>query len=52
MELGAKVGLVAADQVTDEYLKDGRLAPKAAQWEQAVGQWKSLPRDAGAIVDA
>jgi 3-isopropylmalate/(R)-2-methylmalate dehydratase large subunit len=51
IELGAKVGMVAPDQKTCDFLKGRRHAPKGAQWEQAVAHWKTLPSDAGAKFD-
>ncbi len=51
IELGAKVGLVAPDQKTFDYLKGRRHAPKGALWDQALAHWHTLPTDAGASFD-
>jgi 3-isopropylmalate/(R)-2-methylmalate dehydratase large subunit len=48
IEAGARAGLVAPDETTFEYLKGRPMAPKGAQWEQAVAWWRSLPSDDGA----
>src|SRR5258706_1157903 len=48
IELGAKVGMVAPDQTTYDYLKGRRHAPKDASWDEALAHWKTLASDAGA----
>ena len=50
IELGAKIGMIAPDQKTFDYLKGRRHAPKGALWEQALAHWKTLPSDAGAKI--
>ncbi|WP_166219849.1 3-isopropylmalate dehydratase large subunit [Pseudomonas atagonensis] len=52
IEAGARVGLVAADEKTVEYVKGRPFAPKGAQWDQAVEAWKDLVSDADAKFDA
>jgi len=51
IEAGARAGLVAPDEKTFEYCKGRPLAPKGAQWEQAVEYWKTLRSDDGAHYD-
>jgi 3-isopropylmalate/(R)-2-methylmalate dehydratase large subunit len=51
IEGGARAGLVAPDEKTFDYLKGRPMAPKGAQWEQAVAYWKTLPSDPGARYD-
>ncbi|WP_226500028.1 3-isopropylmalate dehydratase large subunit [Pseudomonas sp. MWU16-30322] len=51
IEAGARVGLVAADEKTVEYVKGRPFAPKGAQWDQAVEAWKDLVSDADAKFD-
>jgi len=51
IEAGARAGLVAPDETTFEYLKGRPMAPKGAQWEQAVSWWRTLPSDEGATYD-
>jgi len=48
IEAGARAGLIAPDEKTFAYLKGRPMAPKGAQWEQAIQYWKTLPSDAGA----
>ncbi|MHC6224742.1 3-isopropylmalate dehydratase large subunit [Pseudomonas sp. X10] len=51
IEAGARVGLVATDEKTIEYVKGRPYAPKGEQWEQAVETWKSLVSDEDAVFD-
>ena len=52
IELGAKIGMVAPDDVTFKFLKDRPYAPKGALWDQAVADWRMLASDADAVFDA
>ncbi len=52
IEAGARVGMVAVDEKTIEYVKGRPYAPSAEQWEQAVAQWRELVSDADAHFDA
>lgn len=45
IEAGARVGLVAVDEKTIDYLKGRAFAPKGEQWEQAVTYWRTLRSD-------
>jgi 3-isopropylmalate/(R)-2-methylmalate dehydratase large subunit len=51
IEAGARVGMVAPDETTFEYVRERPLAPKGADWEVAVEVWRSLPSDEGAGFD-
>ena len=51
IEAGARVGLVAADEKTVEYVKGRPFAPKGAQWDAAVESWKDLVSDVDARFD-
>src|SRR5436190_8155849 len=51
IEAGARAGMVAVDDVTIEYLKGRKFAPKGAEWEQAVTYWRTLKSDPGAKFD-
>ncbi len=51
IEAGARAGLIAPDETTFAYLKGRTMAPKYANWDKAVGYWKTLPSDAGAHYD-
>ena len=52
IEMGAKVGMIAPDETTFEYLKNRPYAPKGAAWDEAVAYWKTLRSDADAHWDA
>lgn len=51
IEMGARGGLIAPDQTTFDYIEGREQAPKGKDWEAAVGNWKTLPTDDGAIYD-
>lgn len=51
IEAGARVGLVAVDEKTIEYVRGRPFAPTAEQWEQAVVLWHTLVSDADAQFD-
>ncbi|MCM2463996.1 3-isopropylmalate dehydratase large subunit [Pseudomonas sp. CG7] len=51
IEAGARVGLVAADEKTVEYVKGRPFSPKGAEWDMAVEGWKDLVSDADAKFD-
>ena len=51
IELGAKMGMIAPDDITFEYLAGRLFAPKGAAFEQAVAAWRQLPTDEGARFD-
>ncbi|MDR0735990.1 MAG: 3-isopropylmalate dehydratase large subunit, partial [Zoogloeaceae bacterium] len=51
IEAGARLGLVAVDETTINYLKDRPFAPRGADWEKAVAYWRTLHSDAGAVFD-
>ncbi len=51
IEAGARAGLVAPDDTTFAYL-EGRLhAPRGADWERALDEWRLLPTDPDAPFD-
>jgi len=51
IELGAKVGMVAPDEITYAWLKGRRFAPRGARWDAALAWWKTLPSDPNAAFD-
>jgi 3-isopropylmalate/(R)-2-methylmalate dehydratase large subunit len=52
IEAGARAGLIAPDETTFAWLKGRELAPKDADWDRAVGRWRTLASDDGARFDA
>jgi 3-isopropylmalate/(R)-2-methylmalate dehydratase large subunit len=51
IELGAKMGLIAPDEKTFDYLRGRTYAPQGAMWERAVAAWRELPSDPDAVFD-
>ena len=51
IEAGARSGLIAPDDTTFAYLKGRPYAPTGADWDKAVGYWRTLPSDPGAVFD-
>jgi 3-isopropylmalate/(R)-2-methylmalate dehydratase large subunit len=51
IEMGARGGMIAPDQVTIDYLKGREFAPRGGEWEKAVAYWKTLYSDDGAVFD-
>ena len=51
IEMGAKAGLIAPDEVTFTYLKGKPHAPQTEHWDAAVQYWQSLYSDADAVFD-
>ena len=52
IEAGARAGMVAADEITIDYLKGRPYAPQGEAWVQAVAYWRTLHSDDGAYFDA
>jgi 3-isopropylmalate/(R)-2-methylmalate dehydratase large subunit len=52
VELGARYGLIAPDEVTFNYLHERAEAPTGELWELAMQDWQTLPGDADALFDA
>lgn len=51
IEGGAKAGMIAPDDTTYAYVEGRTYAPKGAEWESALDDWRTLPTDAGAMYD-
>jgi 3-isopropylmalate/(R)-2-methylmalate dehydratase large subunit len=51
IEAGARMGMVAVDDITLEYVNGRPYAPTGDLWEQAVDAWKDLHSDADAVFD-
>jgi 3-isopropylmalate/(R)-2-methylmalate dehydratase large subunit len=51
IEAGARAGMIAPDEKTFKYIEGREYAPKGADWEQAVEEWRGLPSDPGAKYD-
>ena len=51
IEMGARGGFVAPDEVTFNYLKGREYAPKGEDWDKAVAYWKTLKSGDDAVFD-
>ncbi|MBR5694836.1 MAG: 3-isopropylmalate dehydratase large subunit [Paludibacteraceae bacterium] len=51
IEMGARGGFIAPDEVTFAYLKGREHAPKGEAWEKAVAYWKTLKSGEDAVFD-
>ncbi|MCB0430297.1 MAG: 3-isopropylmalate dehydratase large subunit [Flavobacteriales bacterium] len=51
IEMGARGGLIAPDDITFNYVKGREFAPKGEAYNQAVEAWRSLKTDEGAVFD-
>ena len=51
IEAGARVGLIAVDETTINYLKGRPFAPRGENWDKAVAAWSNLHSDPNAHFD-
>ncbi len=51
IEMGARGGLIAPDEVTFNYVKGREYAPKGEEWDKALAYWKNLKTDDNARFD-
>ena len=51
IEAGARVALIAPDEVTFDWIKGRPMAPKGAAFDTALAYWKTLHSDADATYD-
>jgi 3-isopropylmalate/(R)-2-methylmalate dehydratase large subunit len=51
IEAGARAGVIAPDDTTFSFVEGRPHAPKGADWERALDEWRSLPTDDGARFD-
>lgn len=51
IELGARLGLIAPDEATFDYVEGREFAPRGAGFEEAVKHWRGLRSDVGARFD-
>jgi 3-isopropylmalate/(R)-2-methylmalate dehydratase large subunit len=51
IEMGARMGMIAPDEVTFAWLQGRRHAPQGALWDQAVATWRALRSDPDAQFD-
>lgn len=51
IEMGARGGMVAPDEITFEYLRDRKFAPRGDDFEDSCRKWRELATDKGATYD-
>ena len=51
IEMGARGGFVAPDEVTFQYIKGKEFAPKGEDWDKAAEYWKTLKSGDDAVFD-
>lgn len=51
IEAGARLGMIAVDDVTIDYVRGRPMAPSGAAWDQAVAYWRELHSDDDAVFD-
>ncbi|MBM4420548.1 MAG: 3-isopropylmalate dehydratase large subunit [Chloroflexi bacterium] len=51
IEGGARAGMIAPDDTTFRYLEGRPHAPKGADWQRALDEWRALATDASAAFD-
>lgn len=51
IEMGARGGMIAPDEITFDYMKGRQFAPAGEQWEAKLAEWKQLYSDADAVFD-
>lgn len=52
IEMGARGGLIAPDQITFDYIKGREFAPAGESWDKSLAYWKTLYSDADAQFDS
>ena len=51
IEMGARGGMIAPDEITYKYMKGREFMPKGKDFEKAKKYWKTLPSDPGVKYD-
>ncbi len=51
IEAGARVGIIAVDDKTLDYVKGRPLAPSGSEWDKAIKYWNTLHSDTDAYFD-
>ena len=51
IEMGARAGMIAPDEITFEYMKGREFAPAGEAWETKLADWKQLKSDDDAVFD-
>lgn len=51
IEMGARGGLIAPDEITFSYMKGRKFAPAGEEWDKKLAYWKTLVSDNDAVFD-
>lgn len=51
IEMGARGGMIAPDEITFEYVKGREFAPNSEEFDKKVDYWKTLKTDVDAVFD-
>ena len=51
IEMGARGGMIAPDEITFDYIKGRQFAPQGSVWDEKLTFWKTLKTDEGAVFD-
>mgnify|MGYP001159931595 FL=1 len=51
IEAAGRMGMIAPDDTTYEYMEERPYIPKGTLWNDAINYWQTLPTDNGAIFD-
>ena len=51
IEAGSRIGMVAPDEATFDYIEGRPFAPNGERWQQALEFWRTLPSDSDAVFD-
>lgn len=51
IEMGARCGMIAPDEITFSYIRGREFAPKGEEWDKKLSYWKTLYSDQDAVFD-
>ncbi len=51
IEAAARLGMVAPDEITFDYVRGRTFAPSEQEWDVALSQWREVPSDPDAVFD-
>ncbi len=51
IEMGARCGMIAPDEITFDYIKGRTFAPQGGEWDKKLAYWKTLFSDKDAAFD-
>lgn len=51
IEMGARGSLISPDDITFNYIRGRKFAPKGEDWDKALAYWKTLKTDEDAVFD-